>query len=78
MSVPYFAGDITLMFHAGIFAFNMVESSLFVVNQIEELAKFPAGINRQEDSRARLSWSAGSPFPTLESQQMPLSFAMPI
>ena len=50
MSIPYFAGEIDFgSFNQAIFAFNMVESSLFfIVNQIEELAQFTAGISRLE------------------------------
>ncbi len=50
MAVPYFAGEIDFgSFNQAIFAFNMVEGSLFyVVNQIEELAQFTAGISRLE------------------------------
>jgi len=37
------------------FAFNMVEGSLFfIVNQIEELAKFTAGINRLEGFQSKV------------------------
>jgi len=50
MSIPYFSGEIDFgSFNQAIFAFNMVESSLFfIVNQIEELAQFTAGISRLE------------------------------
>ena len=56
MSVPYFAGEIDFgSFTQAIFAFNMVESSLFfVVNQIEELAKFTAGISRLEGFQSKV------------------------
>ena len=56
MSVPYFAGNIDFgSFTQAIFAFNMVESSLFfVVNQIEELAKFTAGISRLEGFQSKV------------------------
>ena len=56
MAVPYFAGDIDFgSFTQAIFAFNMVESSLFfVVNQIEELAKFTAGISRLEGFQSKV------------------------
>ena len=45
MSAAYFTGEIDFgSFNQSIFAFNIVEGSLFfVVNQIEELAKFTAG-----------------------------------
>ncbi len=48
MAIPYFAGEIDYgRFIQASFAFGMVEGSLFfVVNQIEELAKFTAGISR--------------------------------
>ena len=48
MAIPYFAGEIDYgRFIQASFAFGMVESSLFfIVNQIEELAKFTAGISR--------------------------------
>ena len=50
MAIPYFAGEIDYgRFIQASFAFGMVEGSLFfVVNQIEELAKFTAGISRLE------------------------------
>ena len=50
MAVPYFAGEIDYGgFIQANFAFGMVEGSLFyVVNQIEELAQFTAGISRLE------------------------------
>ncbi len=50
MAVPYFAGTIDYgKFVQANFAFNMVEGSLFfIVNQIDELAKFTAGISRLE------------------------------
>ena len=50
MAVPYFAGIIDYgKFVQANFAFNMVEGSLFfIVNQIDELAKFTAGISRLE------------------------------
>ncbi len=50
MAVPYFKGEIDYGgFIQANFAFGMVEGSLFfVVNQIEELAKFTAGISRLE------------------------------
>jgi putative ATP-binding cassette transporter len=50
MAVPYFSGTIDYgKFVQANFAFNMVEGSLFfIVNQIDELAKFTAGISRLE------------------------------
>jgi len=50
MAIPYFAGTIDYgKFVQANFAFNMVEGSLFfIVNQIDELAKFTAGISRLE------------------------------
>ncbi len=42
-------------FNQSIFAFNIVEGSLFfVVNQIEELAKFTAGISRLEGFQSKV------------------------
>ncbi|MGB1196380.1 MAG: ATP-binding cassette domain-containing protein [Synechococcus sp.] len=44
------------------FAFNMVEGSLlFVVNQIEELAKFTAGITRLEGFQSKVEQVAAAP-----------------
>ncbi len=56
MAVPYFAGEIDYgRFIQANFAFGMVESSLFfVVNQIEELAKFTAGISRLEGFQSKV------------------------
>ncbi len=56
MAVPYFAGEIDYgRFIQASFAFGMVEGSLFfVVNQIEELAKFTAGINRLEGFQSKI------------------------
>ena len=50
MAVPYFTGAIDYgKFIQANFAFNMVEGSLFfIVNRIDELAKFTAGIGRLE------------------------------
>ncbi len=56
MAIPYFAGDIDYgRFIQASFAFGMVEGSLFfVVNQIEELAKFTAGISRLEGFQSKV------------------------
>jgi putative ATP-binding cassette transporter len=56
MAAPYFAGEIDYGgFIQANFAFGMVESSLFfVVNQIEELAQFTAGITRLEGFQAKV------------------------
>ena len=56
MAVPYFAGEIDYGgFIQANFAFGMVEGSLFyVVNQIEELAKFTAGISRLEGFQSKV------------------------
>ncbi|MFL0769883.1 MAG: ABC transporter ATP-binding protein/permease [Prochlorococcus sp.] len=56
MAVPYFAGEIDYgRFIQANFAFSMVEGSLFfVVNQIEELAKFTAGISRLEGFQTKV------------------------
>jgi len=50
LAVPYFAGEIDYgRFIQASFSFGMVEGSLFfIVNQIEELAKFTAGVGRLE------------------------------
>ena len=56
MAVPYFAGEIDYgRFIQASFAFSMVEGSLFfIVNQIEELAKFTAGISRLEGFQSKV------------------------
>jgi putative ATP-binding cassette transporter len=56
MAAPYFAGQIDYGgFIQANFAFGMVESSLFfVVNQIEELAQFTAGISRLEGFQSKV------------------------
>ena len=56
MAIPYFAGEIDYgRFIQASFAFGMVEGSLFfVVNQIEELAKFTAGISRLEGFQSKI------------------------
>ena len=56
MAVPYFAGEIDYgsFVQAG-FAFNMVEGSLFfVVNRIDDLAQFTAGVSRLEGFQAKV------------------------
>ena len=56
MAGPYFAGDIDYgrFIQAG-FAFNMVEGSLlFVVNRIDELAQFTAGVGRLEGFQSKV------------------------
>ena len=56
MAIPYFKGDIDYgRFIQASFAFSMVEGSLFfIVNQIEELAKFTAGIGRLEGFQSKV------------------------
>ncbi len=56
MAAPYFAGEIDYGgFIQANFAFGMVESSLFfVVNQVEELAQFTAGITRLEGFQSKV------------------------
>jgi len=56
MAIPYFRGEIDYgRFIQASFAFNMVEGSLFfIVNQIEELAKFTAGIGRLEGFQSKV------------------------
>ncbi len=56
MAIPYFKGEIDYgRFIQASFAFNMVEGSLFfIVNQIEELAKFTAGIGRLEGFQSKV------------------------
>jgi putative ATP-binding cassette transporter len=56
MAPAYFAGEIDYGgFVQASFAFNMVEGSLFfVVNQIEELAQFTAGISRLEGFQSKV------------------------
>ncbi len=64
MAIPYFKGEIDYgRFIQASFAFNMVEGSLFfIVNQIEELAKFTAGIGRLEGFQSKVeSISQGNP-----------------
>ena len=56
MAIPYFRGDIDYgrFIQAG-FAFNMVEGSLlFVVNRIDELAQFTAGVGRLEGFQSKV------------------------
>ena len=56
MAGPYFSGDIDYgrFIQAG-FAFNMVEGSLlFVVNRIDELAQFTAGVGRLEGFQSKV------------------------
>ena len=56
MAIPYFRGDIDYgRFIQASFAFGMVEGSLFfIVNQIEQLAKFTAGIGRLEGFQSKV------------------------
>ena len=56
MAIPYFQGQIDYgRFIQASFAFGMVEGSLFfIVNQIEELAKFTAGIGRLEGFQSKV------------------------
>ena len=56
MAGPYFSGDVDYgrFIQAG-FAFNMVEGSLlFVVNRIDELAQFTAGVGRLEGFQSKV------------------------
>ena len=56
MAGPYFSGEIDYgrFIQAG-FAFNMVEGSLlFVVNRIDELAQFTAGVGRLEGFQSKV------------------------
>ena len=56
MAGPYFSGDIDYgrFVQAG-FAFNMVEGSLlFVVNRIDDLAQFTAGVGRLEGFQSKV------------------------
>lgn len=65
MAIPYFAGEIDYgRFIQASFAFGMVEGSLFfIVNQIEELAKFTAGISRLEGFQSKVEQvSRSKPF----------------
>ncbi len=56
LAAPYFTSKIDYgSFVQANFAFGMVESSLFfIVNQIEELAKFTAGISRLEGFQSKV------------------------
>ena len=76
MAVPYFAGTIDYgKFVQANFAFNMVEGSLFfIVNQIDELAKFTAGISRLEGFQSEVCLLYTSPSPRdFEASRMPSS-----
>ncbi len=66
MAVPYFAGEIDYgRFIQASFAFGMVEGSLFfIVNQIEELAKFTAGISRLEGFQSKVEKVSNQIFST--------------
>ncbi len=68
MAVPYFAGEIDYGgFIQANFAFGMVEGSLFfVVNQIEELAKFTAGISRLEGFQSKIEQVSRNAIPLNE------------
>ena len=70
MAIPYFRGDIDYgRFIQASFAFGMVEGSLFfIVNQIEELAKFTAGIGRLEGFQSKVETI--SQLQPLESQNI--------
>ena len=63
MAIPYFAGEIDYgRFIQASFAFGMVEGSLFfIVNQIEELAKFTAGISRLEGFQSKVEQVSNKP-----------------
>mgnify|MGYP001358681099 CR=1 FL=1 len=56
MAIPYFAGEIDYgRFIQANFAFNMVESSLFfIVNRIDRLAEFTAGVGRLEGFQSKV------------------------
>ncbi len=56
MAVPYFAGEIDYgSFVQAMFAFSMVEGSLFfVVNRIDDLAQFTAGVSRLEGFQSKV------------------------
>ena len=68
MAIPYFANEIDYgRFIQASFAFGMVEGSLFfVVNQIEELAKFTAGISRLEGFQSKIEHVSQSKTKTTE------------
>tara|TARA_Y100001968_G_scaffold310427_1_gene331366 strand:+ start:3603 stop:5591 length:1989 start_codon:yes stop_codon:yes gene_type:complete len=70
MAIPYFAGEIDYgRFIQASFAFGMVEGSLFfVVNQIEELAKFTAGISRLEGFQSKVE-KVNKEFPLYEYEK---------
>ena len=73
MAIPYFAGEIDYgRFIQASFAFGMVEGSLFfVVNQIEELAKFTAGISRLEGFQSKIE-NISKEIPVAEDQNEPI------
>ena len=56
MAVPYFAGEIDYgSFVQTMFAFSMVEGALFfVVNRIDDLAQFTAGVSRLEGFQSKV------------------------
>ena len=69
MAGPYFAGEIDYgrFVQAG-FAFNMVEGSLlFVVNRIDELAQFTAGITRLEGFQSQVEQVSRQVLPEREA-----------
>ena len=71
MAVPYFAGEIDYGgFIQANFAFGMVEGSLFyVVNQIEELAQFTAGISRLEGFQSKVEQVSREASPELNTSR---------
>lgn len=79
MAPALFAGEIDYGgFVQANFAFSMVEGSLFfVVNQIEELAQFTAGISRLEGFQSRVEEVSLQP-PTARSTTLPGSLAIVI
>ena len=80
MAPAYFAGEIDYGgFVQANFAFNMVEGSLFfVVNQIEELAQFTAGISRLEGFQTKVEQVNQTPPSNVKSRVLPGSEAIVI
>jgi len=80
MAPAYFAGEIDYGgFVQANFAFNMVEGSLFfVVNQIEELAQFTAGISRLEGFQTKVEQVNQTPPSNVKSRVLPGSDAIVI
>jgi putative ATP-binding cassette transporter len=80
MAPAYFAGEIDYGgFVQASFAFNMVEGSLFfVVNQIEELAQFTAGISRLEGFQSKVEQVNQAAPSNLKNRVLPGSDAIVI